>query len=101
VAVHGDASGPDPWATAEVDYELPADATTLDGTTVDLGGVDGVVRDDGIGVSVGWRDGDVVRCLMSARAGEEELIDVARSIVAGEVPVGAAPAGREDLFEGQ
>lgn len=81
VTVQGPADADDPWESAVVGYALPAEATTLDGEPVDIGGPEAAYTDAGVAGTVGWRDGDEVRYLVSARLDRQALITLAADAV--------------------
>lgn len=100
VSVQGPADGDDPWAAGVLAYSLPGEMTTLDGESVDLGGVDAAYQTDGIAATIGWVDGDEVRYLVSSRRTRDELVDLARTAVAEATPAGAPLPGQRILFAG-
>ena len=100
VTVQGPIADDDPWAAAVLEYSLPADATTRSGEEVDIGGPAATFDTSGVAPTVAWDDGDVVRFLVSTRVGSDELLALAREVVAGEIASGQALPGHEVLFGG-
>lgn len=100
VTVQGPVDAEDPWTGGVVEYSLPTGTTTLSGSVVDIGGPDARLDASGVGPTIAWVDGDVVRFLVSTRLTAEEVTALARDVIAEGTAAGAVLPGHEVLFTG-
>ncbi len=100
VTVQGPDGAGDPWAASVLEYSLPSANTTLAGEEVDIGGPSATLDRSGIGPTVAWDDGDVVRFLVSTRLSGEDLVTLARQVVAQGAGGGEPLPGHRVLFSG-
>lgn len=97
VTVHSPANAEEPWGTTVLTWAVPADLSTLDGETVDVGGPEAALRTDGGVVSVGWLDDGDVRYVRSADTTADDLVELVRRAIDAGFTTGQALPGHQIL----
>lgn len=100
MTVQAPADADEPWASSVIEYSLPADASTLAGEAVDIGGPEATVSTSGVAPTVSWVDGDRARLLLSQHLSTDELVVLARQVVATGTTSGSPLPGHTVLFTG-